>query len=558
MMIPNIRRGNDMRRLIAYLAGPGRHNEHRDQHVVAGSEDVEFRFSDVDLDRVQTRALGRMLDSDEHDSDIEVKDGYVWHCSLSLSQVDGILGDDQWRLIAHRFIKQMGFDDDGGAKPSCRWAAIRHGLSGETGEGNDHIHLAVNLIRPDGTKSWVYRDYARAQEACRKLEREFGLEQIGCDKTRAATRGWKPGEREAETRRRAKARFTQDNHEAKWAELPIEERRRLISQQLDANQPRHRLALKIRAAAIQADNEAQFVRNLRSQHVIVRPRYARGSTDVVTGYSVAERPRYGETPIWYGGGSIARDLTLPRLRQLWPDSPQAASEAVAEWRALARGRNAIHPRKVWTPPSPGAVEQRIEALNRRLHALSVDDREAWSSVAREASGMMAAWSRAVEPTPGPIAQTARDLSRSAQTYDRPQRYVPEARNCMMDAALLITAAAQNDDGRMLQSVLMRQLWRTVIEIRRAMQARDDAYLARVTRESQERELARVAGTLPEIPPEIDQALRRQAMQSQQLKQATVRHDANPFEHVRPEQFGTPRPSASQRVQTALSDRGTGR
>lgn len=558
MMIPNIRRGNNMRKLIAYLAGPGRHNEHRDQHVVAGSEDIEFRFGDIDLDHVQTRVLGRMLDSDEQNSSIAVKDGYVWHCSLSLSQVDGVLGDEQWRLIAHRFIKQMGFDDAGGAKPSCRWTAIRHGLSGETGEGNDHIHLAVNLIRPDGTKAWVYRDYIRAQETCRKLEREFGLEQIGCDKTRAATRGWKPGEREAEARRRAKARFAQDNSAMKWAYLPIEERRRLISQQLDTGQPRQRLALKIRAAAIQTDSEAQFVRNLRSQHVIVRPRYAKGSSDVVTGYSVAERPRHGEAPIWYGGGSLARDLTLPRLRQFWLDSPQAASEAAAEWRAFARGRNAVHPHKVRTFPSPGVVEQRIESLNRRLHALSVDDREAWGSVAREVSGMMAAWSRAIEPTPGPIAQAAWDLSRSAQTYDRPQRYVPAARNCMMDAALLIAVAAQDKDGCVIQSVLMRQLWRTVVEIRRAMQARDDGYLARITKESQERELARVAGALPEIPLEIDQALRRQVMQAQRLEQASARHDISPFEHARPEQFGAQRPSTQRRAQPALPDRGTGR
>lgn len=25
---------------------------------------------------------------------------------------------------------------------------------------------------------------------------------------------------------------------------------------------------------------------------------------------------------WYGGGHLARDLTLPRLRREWPDSPQ--------------------------------------------------------------------------------------------------------------------------------------------------------------------------------------------------------------------------------------------
>lgn len=43
-------------------------------------------------------------------------------------------------------------------------------------------------------------------------------------------------------------------------------------------------------------------------------RFADGRTDVVTHCSVAERPQAGERPIWYGGGHLARDLSLPRLR----------------------------------------------------------------------------------------------------------------------------------------------------------------------------------------------------------------------------------------------------
>ena len=557
-MIPNITRGKNMRGLVTYLAGPGRRNEHRNQHVVAGSEDIEFRFDDIDLDRAQTRLLGRMLECDRRNSDVVVTGGHVWHCSLSLSKVDGVLGDDQWRRIAHRFVKQMGFDDAGGTKAPCQWAAIRHGLSGETGEGNDHIHIAVNLVRSDGTKAWVYRDYVRAQNACRSLEREFGLEQVGCDRTRAATRGWKPGEREAEARRRAKARFEQDNPNARWSALPVEERKRLLSQQLDGSQPRHRLALKVRTAAIQANSEAQFVRNLRRQHVIVRPRYAHGRTDVVTGYSVAERPRYGESPIWYGGGSLARDLALPRLRQYWVDSPRAAREAVEEWRAFSRGRAAAHPNATRATLTPGVVSERIAELNRRLHSLPVDNREAWASVAREASGMMSAWSRTVESVPGPIAKAARDLSRSAQTYDRPRQYVPAARSCMMDAALLITAAACDDDGHMLQAVLMRQMWKTVFEVRRTMQARDDAYLARITRECQERELTAVAKSLPEIPEQVDRALRRQAMQTQAVEQPAARPQANVFADIKPERFGTPQPATARRQQPPMPDRSVGR
>jgi hypothetical protein len=42
----------------------------------------------------------------------------------------------------------------------------------------------------------------------------------------------------------------------------------------------------------------------RQQGLLVRPRYAAGRTDVVTGYAVALRPTPGVRPIWYGGTSL--------------------------------------------------------------------------------------------------------------------------------------------------------------------------------------------------------------------------------------------------------------
>jgi hypothetical protein len=41
-------------------------------------------------------------------------------------------------------------------------------------------------------------------------------------------------------------------------------------------------------------DEAEFVRRSCQEGLLVRPRYAAGRTDVITGYSVAERPRMGE------------------------------------------------------------------------------------------------------------------------------------------------------------------------------------------------------------------------------------------------------------------------
>lgn len=86
------------------------------------------------------------------------------------------------------------------------------------------------------------------------------------------------------------------------------------------DQPRYLLALKVRAASTASESEAEFVRRMRRSALLVRPRYADGRTDVITGYSVADRPQAGERPIWYGGGHLGRDLTLPRLRDGWADT----------------------------------------------------------------------------------------------------------------------------------------------------------------------------------------------------------------------------------------------
>lgn len=76
------------------------------------------------------------------------------------------------------------------------------------------------------------------------------------------------------------------------------------------------LALEVRAAAVVSASEAEWVRRLRAGVVVVMPRFAEGSTDVVAGYRAALK---GQDQLrFYGGGQLCRDLTLPRVRELWP------------------------------------------------------------------------------------------------------------------------------------------------------------------------------------------------------------------------------------------------
>src|SRR5699024_7896159 len=98
--------------------------------------------------------------------------GHVWHCSLAVrADTDGELTDEAWKTIAEQFVEQMGFIDPDGAK-SSRWVAIRHGLSKN---GNDHSHLAVQMVTEDGSRARVHNDFSRAQKICRQLERDHGL-----------------------------------------------------------------------------------------------------------------------------------------------------------------------------------------------------------------------------------------------------------------------------------------------------------------------------------------------------------------------------------------------
>ncbi|GAP60802.1 hypothetical protein AHiyo1_43930 [Arthrobacter sp. Hiyo1] len=248
----------------------------------------------------------------------------MWHCSLSLRAEEGALTDQQWGDIANDFVDSMGFTETSG-KARCRWAAVNHGTSEN---GNHHIHLAVSLVREDGTKASTHGDYKRAQETCRELEVKYGLEQLS---TVHATRGYDRAE---------KATAVRDNREMH----------------------RTSLARKVRASASASATEGEFVRRARDTGLLVRPRYAKDTTDVIVGYSVAERPGVGERPIWFGGGTLASDLKLgasgkngPTPRT-WPRKPQPngtqrpeqahrVQDRARERHAAGRSVGGIHPQR---------------------------------------------------------------------------------------------------------------------------------------------------------------------------------------------------------------------
>ncbi|MGT2427532.1 MULTISPECIES: relaxase/mobilization nuclease domain-containing protein [Actinomycetes] len=255
-MIASISRGGDIGGLLSYLAGPGRSNEHIEQHLIAGDAAVMTMYGTDTLDRAAATEIAQSLDAPRREFGVEVTrllthvdpesgetvasrvDGSVWHCSLSLGAEEGQLTDDRWAAIAEDFVTRMGFAGDA-AKADCRWVAVRHGLSKN---GNDHVHVAVSLVREDGTKASVHNDYHRAMQAVRDLEQLHGLQPLVPLHERAF-----PQREETRAAREAASR------------------RGLV--EVDAKT----LERYVRAASTASLDEAEFVRRLRRQGLLVHP-----------------------------------------------------------------------------------------------------------------------------------------------------------------------------------------------------------------------------------------------------------------------------------------------
>jgi hypothetical protein len=421
-MIPNIVQGDRMSGLMVYLAGPGRANEHEDPHLVAGDAALMAWHDDSELNRDSALDIANSLDRASQFYGTEVPGGHVFHCSLSLSAEEGKLTDQQWGDIANDYVTAMGFTGDGGKAPA-RWAAVRHGVSKN---GNDHIHIVASMVRDDGTKWNDWKSKYKSQQVSRELEKKYGLNELGSVR---AERGVKPAELEKARR--------QGNPEPE----------------------RHTVARTVRVCATASVTEAEFVRRARQEGLLVRPRFAAGRSDVVTGYSVAKRPPKGERAIWYGGNSMGRDLSLPKLREGWESTPQNATEAVSEWTAAARNKRVVAPGRESATPSAELWEKHaneVGELRRKLASTPYNDHQAWALAARETSAAFGAWSKRIETTPGPLAAASRELARSAQLRRYPPA-TPKAGNVSARGATMIILAATSKSDRAAYALMFRQL-----------------------------------------------------------------------------------------------------
>jgi hypothetical protein len=300
--------------LVAYLMGPGTTEAHVRPRVIASwdgldagwqpdfgpRDEFDFRLGPlIGALHVPATRAGLPVSGKGQSGR-----GYVWHCSVRLGPEDRTLADAEWAGIARRLLDGAGIattDDDGGP----RWIAVRH--------ADDHIHIAAVLVREDtGRRFWPHHDYRGLRRIARELEAELGL-----TRTAAADR--------TATRRPQRA------------ELEIAVRQ-------GVEPARTELARVARQVATAATTPEEFVDELRGRGYLVELRRL-PSGDLI-GYKIA---RNAVEPVWFSGGKLATDLSMPKLIARWalsaerPDIPTSqARTALCQTReSLVRAKDVV-------------------------------------------------------------------------------------------------------------------------------------------------------------------------------------------------------------------------
>lgn len=474
-MIPNIVTGGDTGGLMRYLVGPGRANEHTNPHVIAGSRDIVRKWGDWETINVsQASEIATRLDAYMHETGTfptgkvrrfnpatgkvewngEIEANHVWHCSLSLSPEEAALGDEVWGRIASDFMDEMGFTGSDGKAP-CRWVAIHHGSAKN---GGDHIHIAATIVREDGTKWSPWYDQRKAQRTCNVLEHRYGLLVV---ESREHARGSRCDSAAAQNAAKRAGASRTDR-------AVLEER--------------------LRAAATAADSEADFVRRARRLGVRLHPRFASGRTDIVVGYSAALHTKEGNHQTrWWGGGRIARDLTLTQLRTRWQDTPTSALEAVEAWKGH-------YPKRA---PYDGPLwEDRIRALahfRTHLDRLSPTDHVGLANAAADIAGLLHAQAITARTSGGRdmLERAAIQVGRCAQLKTRPtaKRVTHSSARAVCEATLMDGLGA-TPQGALI--ALHAELAALVEDIARLHEASEQLYTARAIRRDAEELFARTS------------------------------------------------------------------
>jgi hypothetical protein len=387
-MIGKVTKGTKVGGLLRYLYGPGRANEHTDPHLVAAWDEPSGLEPELTAEgKRDSRRLTGLL---EHPLAAVTSPPAkpVWHCALRVAPGDRRLTDTEWGDVARDILDRTGLapagDDNG-----CRWVAVRH--------ADDHIHLVVTLARQDGRAARTPNDFYRVGEACRAAEQQYGL-------TTTAARD-----------RTAPKHSTRAESEKAQRNARREP-------------PRVTLRREVRSAAAGAGDVQGFLKSLRDHGLMVRERMSERNPGEVTGYAVAwpgDKDRIGQ-PIWYGGGKLAADLTLPKLAARWEvaTTPGQARQEDAGRKARGRAPSTSNGKGRPGPPGPSAAERQAlwESASRtaasaaeQVRRLATENPTAAGDAAHAAADTLTATARVAEGMRGgPITDAADAYDRAAR------------------------------------------------------------------------------------------------------------------------------------------------
>ena len=364
------KRRKQVGRLLRYLFGPGRHEEHVDPHLVAawnGAGDLASLEPPTRRDGTRdVRRLTQLLRQPLHAAR-NAPTLTVWHCSIRNAVEDRILSDEEWAEIAAEVMDAVKLAPHGDPN-AVRWLAVRHNA--------DHIHLVATLVRQDGKTAWGWNDKPNSRNKCYELEKRYGLRLTG---PMDGTSHRRPSPAEVNKARRLGRTAT-----------ARDEVRRLV-----------------RAAVAGSSNEDEFFARLADAGLTVKRRPSQRNPGEWTGYKVAHpaHTTAGGEPLWFSGGSLAPDLTLPKLRQRWaiPDQPQPGTNGTVRISVAARVE---------------ALNTAAEAIRGAAEAivhLAADNPQAAQAVAQAASDTITALAAAVEGRRGG------PLTRAAELFDKASR-----------------------------------------------------------------------------------------------------------------------------------------
>jgi hypothetical protein len=453
-VIGKVLRGERPAGLIYYLYGPGKQEEHTDPHIVAGWRHPAELEPPLRPDGHRDfRQLNGLLQQTLAALGARAPSRPVWHCVARAAPGDRMLSDDEWAHVAGQIMHRTGLAPYGQEDDAVRWVAIRH--------AGDHIHIVATLARQDGRRPRLSNDYYRVREACLAAETRFRLRRTA------------PGDRTA-ARRPTRAE-TEKTRRRGWQEAP-----------------RVTLKREVSTAAAAAASEQDFFARLQKAGVQVRKRFSTRDPDEVTGYSVAlaQDTTCAGGPVWYGGGKLAADLTLPKLRQRWrtgpdgtrtvPDDALTPDERAAIWDHAARTATqaAGQIRSLATAGDPAAAADAAWAVGDTLHAAAA---ALGSRVIRQAA-------------------TAYDRAARAP-YGRIPRPTPAGNALRRTARLLSAAAFVSDDRTLAQVALIARLATLADSVAELRQAQQHAAQAAAARRAAERLHAAACGTGELFAPE---------------------------------------------------------